>query len=110
MKRPNRKARKAAKVIFVALYAQDRAYGGPEEGGWWYDTGSLIPGTAETFFNEDNAHARCRALNEAICEPDNERRGSRGNLGSVLCDYALAAEVHRGSLPAYYPTHRPYYE
>ena len=25
----------------VATYAIDRAYGGPEEGGWWYDTGTL---------------------------------------------------------------------
>lgn len=23
----------------VALYEIDRAYGGPEEGGWWYDIG-----------------------------------------------------------------------
>ena len=25
----------------VALYEIDRCYGGPEEGGWWYDTGEL---------------------------------------------------------------------
>lgn len=25
----------------VAFYEIDRAYGGPEEGGWWYDTGVL---------------------------------------------------------------------
>jgi len=23
----------------VAVYICDRAYGGPEEGGWWYDCG-----------------------------------------------------------------------
>jgi len=27
---------------FVNVYEVDRAYGGPEEGGWWYDTGRLI--------------------------------------------------------------------
>lgn len=25
----------------LAFYEVDRAYGGPEEGGWWYDTGRL---------------------------------------------------------------------
>ena len=25
----------------LAFYEMDRAYGGPEEGGWWYDTGQL---------------------------------------------------------------------
>lgn len=25
----------------VGVYETDRSYGGPEEGGWWYDTGSL---------------------------------------------------------------------
>lgn len=26
---------------FVNVYELDRAYGGPEEGGWWYDVGTL---------------------------------------------------------------------
>lgn len=26
----------------VAVYETDRAYGGPEEGGWWYDCGHMI--------------------------------------------------------------------
>ena len=25
----------------LAFYEMDRAYGGPEEGGWWFDTGTL---------------------------------------------------------------------
>ena len=27
---------------YVNEYEVDRAYGGPEEGGWWYDTGRFI--------------------------------------------------------------------
>lgn len=27
---------------FVTVYDTDRAYGGPEEGGWYYDTGSVV--------------------------------------------------------------------
>ena len=27
---------------WLAVYEIDRAYGGPEEGGWWFDTGRLV--------------------------------------------------------------------
>jgi hypothetical protein len=27
----------------INVYEVDRAYGGPEEGGWWYDTGTFRP-------------------------------------------------------------------
>ena len=26
----------------LAFYDIDREYGGPEEGGWWYDTGTFV--------------------------------------------------------------------
>lgn len=38
----------------VAVYMQDRAYGGPEEGGWWYDCGQLVR-TMRVFGNEQTA-------------------------------------------------------
>jgi len=35
------------RTVFMAVYEVTREYGGPEEGGWWYDwyhfTGSAIP-------------------------------------------------------------------
>lgn len=40
--------------VYVNVYELDRAYGGPEEGGWWYDIGTFeagmsltLPGTAD---------------------------------------------------------------
>lgn len=27
---------------FVTVYEMDRIYGGPEEGGWWYDAGTVV--------------------------------------------------------------------
>jgi hypothetical protein len=30
----------------VAVYLEDRQYGGPEEGGWWYDAGELVTDAA----------------------------------------------------------------
>lgn len=29
-------------IEFANAYAEDRAYGGPEEGGWWYDAGIAL--------------------------------------------------------------------
>jgi hypothetical protein len=29
-------------LVWVNAYLIDRAFGGPEEGGWWYDTGHLL--------------------------------------------------------------------
>jgi len=31
---------------FVGVYEVGRCYGGPEEGGWWYDTGKIVRQTA----------------------------------------------------------------
>ena len=28
--------------VFINVYRVNRDYGGPEEGGWWYDTGEFV--------------------------------------------------------------------
>ena len=43
----------------VAVYNRGRSYGGPEEGGWWYDTGSLTEHRKMRVF-EDFAEAEAR--------------------------------------------------
>lgn len=51
-------------LFVVAHYADDDAYGGPEEGGWWYRTSELLDvvfGSTE----EQEAFDRCYALNMA---------------------------------------------
>lgn len=42
-----------APATFVNVYRVERCYGGPEEGGWWYDTGEpvgsvVVQGSVET--------------------------------------------------------------
>ena len=37
----------------VAVYQVDRAYGGPEEGGWYYDCGTLVPETVRAYEQDD---------------------------------------------------------
>lgn len=49
-------------VYYVNLYLIDRGYGGPEEGGWWYDYGEFIE-TAAMFTREEEAYAFCQARN-----------------------------------------------
>lgn len=46
-----------ARWVTVAVYEVSLAYGGPEEGGWWYHAGSLIPGTQRSFLVEDAPQA-----------------------------------------------------
>ena len=41
-----------AKWWAVAVYDVDQAYGGPEEGGWWYDIGHLVCHAMVRFFTD----------------------------------------------------------
>lgn len=91
---------------FVNVYYTDSGYGGPEEGGWYYDTGSLdssypVKGT------EDEVRARLHEVQE-IVDKRNEDEGNH-KPSSVLCNGWLACwiEDHPGKS---YPEHRPYYE
>ena len=42
-----------AEFVSIAMYTTHRVYGGPEEGGWWYDAGNMIPRTLRNFGPED---------------------------------------------------------
>lgn len=46
--------------IYIGVFAAGRCYGGPEEGGWWYDTGELIATYIE--WSEDDARATADRL------------------------------------------------
>lgn len=46
-----------ARYVTVAVYSVGLAYGGPEEGGWHYHVGSLVPGTQRSFTDEDQSQA-----------------------------------------------------
>lgn len=42
-----------AQWVSVAVYLKGRSYGGPEEGGWWYDTGERYDMTIRCFEDGD---------------------------------------------------------
>jgi hypothetical protein len=93
------------KVFIVAVYLVDRAYGGPEEGGWWYDCGELIR-IMRTFKNERGALAYSRGLNARL---DRTLNKGRREISSVLSDGQYEAQVRDDFAPKHFPETRPFY-
>lgn len=95
----------------VAVYLVDRAYGGPEEGGWWYDCGQLVDDAAfakpKIFDNEDEAIDYARERNLDLDETVNK---GRREISSVLSNGRYCAMVCDGYPEPYYPERKPHYE
>lgn len=106
----------AAGLFWLALYLVDLAYGGPEEGGWWYQAGTLVvdPETyrkldaaPSAFMSQEGARralppldARLTALNEG--RPPIEATNSVG-----IYEWRV---IQAPTLPTHFPTTRPHYE
>jgi hypothetical protein len=90
----------------VAFYEIDRAYGGPEEGGWWFYTGTFVR-IARTFKTEAAAYAYARRANALLYVL---QRGKRDVSSVLYSGGRYAAEVYDDLPPAHYPASRPYYE
>lgn len=89
----------------LAIYEVDRAYGGPEEGGWWFDCGQLVR-VLGVRHNEEAAFALARRLNGWL---DRLQAGKR-DVSSVIYDGGrYAVEVHENAPPPHYPAERPHY-
>jgi len=92
----------------VAVYLCDRAWGGAEEGGWYYDTGTPCDEYAEFtrgFVREAAARVYAEQLNTSHSAEWNR---DRAQTSSVLSQGRYYAEVCEG-LPTAYPSTRPYY-
>lgn len=89
---------------FVNVYLIDRAYGGPEEGGWWYKCGSFVRGQQ---VHDDEEAERVKATLQAWCDEENSQR--RSDIGSVLSEgrYDVYIEDEPGES---FPEVRPHYE
>lgn len=90
-------------IRWVNAYDTNRSYGGPEEGGWWYETGQLL---ATIPCTTDEEVATALAQLNRILRPQFE-----GNhpIGSVLCEGVLHI-IEEEETGADYPTERPHYE
>jgi hypothetical protein len=84
---------------YVNVYEVARRWGGPEEGGWWYDTGTVV--TSVPVVDRETA--------EEIAATLRAEYPNTGRSSSVLggADYRVWVEDNPG---ADYPTERPRYE
>ena len=93
---------------YATLYLVDRAYGGAEEGGWWFDCGvpQLHP-INRCFDNEEEAYEYLNSKDVRCAVMDlNE---GRADLNSVNSDGVYKVLVD-DSFPAPFPDVRPHYE
>lgn len=95
----------------VGIYLVDQAFGGNEEGGWWYDTGELQKQFwrySRYFLTEDEAYSYCRRINDWLHKTINRNRRP---ISSVLSEGIFECIVFDGfNLPEYFPEKRPHYE
>lgn len=86
-------------TVFVNVYEVDRIYGGPEEGGWWYDARTII----------ETREVSQYAVDDAVRELE-EQYPNTGKVYSVIYDggdYRVRVEDQPG---ANYPEKTPHYE
>lgn len=94
-------ARRTSKQkLHVNVYEVDRCYGGPEEGGWYYDCGE--PVASRVVKRGRQAQRVQKQLEREYCPPGGKRHRSY-----MRCAYRV--RVERGS-GAPFPRRRPYYE
>jgi hypothetical protein len=93
----------------VSIMLVDRAYGGPEEGGWWFNYGQVAPEHAKhtkVFNDEKEAENYLGNLRIDVCKKLNE---GRRDIGSVLSEGIYEAVMQEGSEPHNWPRVRPHY-
>lgn len=84
----------------VAMYETDRAYGGPEEGGWYYTCGDIIKATARTFDTIDAARCYAEFLR---AKAERDKRWYSFPEGLTVKVYTDQEP------PAGFPERKPYY-
>jgi hypothetical protein len=105
----------------VAIYLCDRVYGGPEEGGWYYECGvrqdQPIEGIPDAFiFNSFNpANGKTAEQCADIFAQSLQKlldivNAKRPEISSVLSEGRYYAEVYAGHPPHHYPERIPHYE
>ena len=89
---------------YVNVYLYDREYGGPEEGGWWYNTYTPEFGV---FIEDLNHISYVTESFQQWCNKENSER--RSDVSSVLSEgkFIVCVEDHEAGFE---PKVRPHYE
>lgn len=86
----------------VAMYEEGQAYGGPEEGGWWYRYGNLVNPEKVRVFED---YAEAVAYHASLWDV-----AERENKENRYCETRLIAVGYTEAFPdAYFPKQRPHY-
>lgn len=92
----------------VSIHMIDRAYGGPEEGGWWFDYGSPDHGYwhfTRLFETYKDARTYAHSLDGIVAELNQ----GRPDVSSVLSEGRFGWFIQEG-YPHAWPKERPRYE
>ena len=93
-------------MFVVAFYELDRDYGGPEEGGWYFTTGSLV-----RVFKVARTKERATALAARADRLLNYLQRNKRSLGSALyIGGRHTAMAYARTAPEQFPQQRPHYE
>ena len=87
--------------LWVNAYVVTRHYGGPEEGGWWYDAGE--PLASVPVRSRDLALVEQGRLESLLADH------AHGNIGSVLGGAEVRVHIEHRFAQAW-PAQRPHYE
>ena len=96
-------------TYIVAVYDTGLKYGGPEEGGWWYDAGRLVR-MVRMFRSEQRAYDYAQKLNARLRSREFGPNKGKHEYTSVLSEGEVAAQVHENSCPEFFPDRTPRYE
>ena len=96
-------------IFIVATYDCDQMYGGPEEGGWWYEAGSLVR-IHRVYRNLDVAYQYCRRLNARLHSRAFGPNKGKPDFHSVLSEGQISAHIFDDCAPRGFPEQRPHYE
>jgi len=94
-------------ILYVNAYAVSRHYGGPEEGGWWYDSGRVL---ASVPISADASDADVATIRKALTgllgwPKDPPSQGRYSVIGGS--DFEVYVEDHVGRE---WPEETPHYE
>lgn len=70
-------------IYYVNKYTENKSYGGPEEGGWWYRWG-IFDKCEGMFTNKQEAYRYANKLT-IECDKNNREKGAEGDINSILC-------------------------
>jgi len=93
----------------VAVYMAELGYGGPEEGGWWYDCGTLAR-IVRVFRSSARAYKFANRMNRKLEARNWGPNEGKREKSSVLSEGVYEAHVYEDFAPQGYPSVRPRYE